>query len=89
LLLKAEVDQTDIKVEEWRESKHQDHLLLQFQRLFGRLELSQRPAVDATSICYAFKQFDGTPTNIGVQQDCSEFLNIFFQRIEEQLKNTS
>ncbi len=38
--------------------------------------------------CYAFKD-QGKPTNIREQKDASEFLSIFLDRIQDQIKNTS
>jgi len=89
LLLKAFVDHSKIEVKEWRNKKHMDNLVYQFQRLFGYLELSERDTVDGTGFCFAYKDHDGEPTKISVQCDCQEFLNIFFDRVETQLADTS
>lgn len=87
-LLKAE-DNRPEKVEEWRGEMIDDNLLKQLRRLFGYLELSARHAFDPKPFCFAFKEFDGTPTKIGEQKDSQEFLNIFFDRLENEMKPTS
>jgi ubiquitin carboxyl-terminal hydrolase 34 len=57
--------------------------------MFANLELSERQAFFPLGFCFAFKDFDGNPTNTAIQQDAQEFLNIFFARLEELLKPTS
>lgn len=67
---------------EWREEMIDDNMLKQLRRLFGYLELSARHAYNPKPFCFAFKEFDGTPTKISEQKDSQEFLNIFFDRLE-------
>jgi len=74
---------------EWRGEMIDDNLLKQMRRLFGYLELSARHAYDPKPFCYTFKEFDGGPTKIGEQKDSQEFLNIFFDRLENEMKPTS
>jgi hypothetical protein len=57
--------------------------------MFGFLELSERHAFCPRAFCFSYKDFDGTPTKIGEQKDSQEFLNIFLERLETQLKPTS
>ena len=87
-LLKAE-DDTPENLAEYKGDLIDDNLLRQLRRLFGYLELSERQAYDPKPFCFAFKEFDGSPTKIGEQKDSQEFLNIFFDRLETQLKPTS
>lgn len=87
-LLKAE-DDTPPNLQEYKGDMIDDNLLHQLRRLFGYLELSARRAYDPKPLCFSFKEFDGTPTKIGEQKDSQEFLNIFFDRLETQLKPTS
>ena len=87
-LLKA----VDPSAEAWVEYKGEqvdDSLLRQLQRLFGFLQLSERHAFDPRDLCFAFKDWDGSPTPVGDQRDSEEFLHIFFDRIETLLKPTS
>ena len=60
----------------------------QMQKLIAHLELSQRNEYNPVGFCFAFKEFDGTPTNISEQKDAQEFLNVFFDRLENALKPT-
>ena len=87
-LLKAEDDAPE-NLQEYKGDMIDDNLLRQLRRLFGYLELSARRAYDPKPLCFAFKEFDGSPTKIGEQKDSQEFLNIFFDRLEAQLKPTS
>ena len=66
-----------------------DNLLHQLQSLFGFLTLSLRRDLNPSSFCFSFKEQDGRPINPMMQHDSHEFLNIFFERIERQLKGTS
>ena len=52
------------------------------------LETSARSDFNPWEFCFAFKEFDGGPTNIGEQKDAQEFLNLLFDRIENGLKET-
>lgn len=53
------------------------------------MELSDRGHYDARDFCFAFKDAEGKPTNVRVQQDSQEFLNMLFDRLENLLKPTS
>ena len=83
------VDNTPPDVKEYNGRTIDDNMLRQFQKLLGFLELSERQYVDPYDFCYAFKDFDGTPTKLGEQKDANEFLTTFFDRMETQLKPTS
>lgn len=54
LLLKA-VDTTDVVMGEWKGRTIHDNLLVQFQRLFGFLEMTERNAYDAIDFIFAYK----------------------------------
>lgn len=41
------------------------------------------------SLSLAFKEVDGTPTNLNEQKDVFEFYSIFMDKIEDQLKKTT
>ncbi len=43
---------------------------------------------DMTGFCHAFKDWEGQPTNVLIQMDVDEFLNMFIDWIEEKLKPT-
>jgi len=57
--------------------------------MFANLELSERQAFYPLGFCFAYKDFEGNPTNTALQQDAQEFLNFFFGRLEDLLKPTS
>jgi hypothetical protein len=48
----------------------------------ANLELSPRMDYNPTEFCFAFKDFEGNPTNLGEQKDAQEFLNMLFDRLE-------
>ena len=48
----------------------------------AHLELSERSDYNPFEFCFAFKEFDGNPTNTGEQKDAQEFLNLAFERLE-------
>lgn len=77
---------------DWQEYKGEpvdDNMLHQLQKLVANLELSERTDYNPWEFCFAFKEFDGSPTNTGEQKDAQEFLNLAFDRLENALKSTS
>ncbi|RYE98641.1 MAG: hypothetical protein EOO41_02140, partial [Methanobacteriota archaeon] len=59
-----------------------DSVLYQLQRMFGFLDSSQRIHYDPASWCFSFKDWDGQPTNVLIQQDAQEYLTSLLDRIE-------
>jgi uncharacterized UBP type Zn finger protein len=55
----------------------------------ANLELSERGDYNPWKFCFAFKEFDGGPTNTGEQKDAQEFLNLALDRLDTALKGTS
>ena len=56
----------DGKPEEFKEYKNEtidDNMFHQMQKLIAHLELSDRHDFNPVGFCFAFKEFDGTPTN--------------------------
>jgi len=68
--------------------KVDDNILHQLQRIFAYLELTERQDYKPDKFCFAFKDLEGMPTNISIQQDAQEFLNLIFDRLETLLANT-
>lgn len=66
-----------------------DNVLHQLQKLMANLELSERQEYNPWEFCFAFKEFDGSPTNTAEQKDAQEFLNLLFDRLDTALKDTS
>ena len=46
-------------------------------------------AADLRGFCYAFKDYDGNPTNVANQMDVDEFFKLFLDRLETQLGRNS
>ena len=65
-----------------------DNVLHQLQKMFGFLELSDRQDYNPHEFCFAFKDFQGNPVNVSIQQDAQEFLNMIFDKLETGLKQT-
>ena len=65
-----------------------DNILHQLQYLFGYLEITDRHAYNPSSFCFAFKDSAGNPTNVSIQQDSQEFLNMILDKLERGLANT-
>lgn len=74
---------------EYKGEKIDDNMMHQMQKLIAHLELSERNEFNPLAFCFSFKEFDGQPTNTSEQKDAQEFLNVIFDRLENQLKPTS
>lgn len=81
-------DHTPEDLQTYKGFKIDDNMLHQLQRLMANLELSERQDFAPLEFCFAFKDFDGNPTNTAEQKDAQEFLNMAFDRIESGLRNT-
>ena len=75
-----------LNIEEDIEKK--DSLILQLQNIFSFLQESEKLAYEPVGFTQAYKDWDGKPTNVHLQQDVDEFFNFLCQRLEAQLKNT-
>ena len=53
------------------------------------MEMTERTSVDPFDFCFAYKDLEGNPTNVGIQFDSQEFLTFFFDNMEQALRNTS
>ena len=82
-------DRVPEDLKEYKGELVDDNVLHQLQKLMANLELSERTDFNPWEFCFAFKEFDGTPTNTGEQKDAQEFLNLAFDRLENALKGTS
>ena len=79
-----------LSVEETEEdaANAEDSVMVQLQRIFGFLEGTDRQDHNPIGFCRAYKDMDGNPINVNVQQDAQEFLNFLFDKIERGIKNT-
>ena len=51
-------------IQEYRNEMFDDNMFHQMQRLIAHLELSERHEYNPLGFCFAFKEFDGSPTKI-------------------------
>ena len=65
-----------------------DNLLHQLQVMYTNLTYSNKSDFSPRAFCYSYKDFDGNPTNVRMQQDSQEFYNNFCDKIENGLKLT-
>ena len=65
-----------------------DNLFHQLQVMFTFLTLSEKKDFNPKYFCKSFKDSDGKPINVKIQQDSQEFYNNFIDKIENGLKNT-
>lgn len=66
---------------------YDDNVLHQLQEMFAFLEVSDRMDYNPQGFCFAFKDFQGNPVNVSIQQDAQEFVNMIFDKLENGLKN--
>ena len=66
----------------------QDDLVYQLQKLFVFLEKTDRQDYNPKDFCFSFKDYAGSPTNLVVQQDAQEFLNMIFEKLENKVKGS-
>jgi len=65
-----------------------DNLLHQLQKMYTYLTYSNKSSFAPREFCYSYKDLDGHPTNVRMQQDSQEFYNNFCDKIENSLKIT-
>ena len=54
---------------EYKGESIDDNMMHQLQKLIAHLELSERNDFNPMQFCFAFKEFDGQPTNTAEQKD--------------------
>lgn len=84
-LLSLDFSARNIARAEKKGREYADNVLLQLQRMFAFLELSERGDYNPETFCYAFR----SDINFGVQEDSQEFLNMLFDKLERELKESS
>jgi ubiquitin carboxyl-terminal hydrolase 34 len=65
-----------------------DNPFHQLQRMYTYLELTDREYYNPEQYCHSFKDYAGKPVNTRIQKDAQEYLNQFFDKIENALKPT-
>ncbi|CAK70549.1 unnamed protein product (macronuclear) [Paramecium tetraurelia] len=63
-----------------------DNPFHQFQKMLASLDLSDRADFNPYQFCLSYKDNQNQPLNVSMQQDAQEFLNQFFDRLDNQLK---
>lgn len=76
-----------LEVDDSSEDKSES-FMYQLQYMFSFLQESVMQYFDPTQFCHAFKDWDGSPTDITLQKDTNEFLNMLFDRIDNLVKGT-
>eukprot|EP00475_Leptophrys_vorax_P014009 TRINITY_DN20378_c0_g1_i1.p1 TRINITY_DN20378_c0_g1~~TRINITY_DN20378_c0_g1_i1.p1 ORF type:complete len:1328 (+),score=359.52 TRINITY_DN20378_c0_g1_i1:77-3985(+) len=71
-----------------KDEPKEDSFMYQLQYILAYLQESEREYCDPSGFCYAFKDWDGSPTNVTVQKDTNEFLNMLFDRIDTYVQNS-
>jgi len=84
-LLSIDFANRNISLAEKKGRKYRDNVLFQLQRMFGFLELSERGDYSPETFCYSFR----SDINFGIQEDSQEFLNMLFDKLERELKDSS
>ena len=64
-----------------------DDALNQLQIMYSYLTLSEKEDYNPKKFCQVFKDFDGNPINVMIQQDSQEFFNNFFDKMENYLRD--
>lgn len=72
---------------EYKEKLYDDNILHQFQKIFAYLELTSRADYVPAGFCLAYKPF-GESVNVMIQQDVQEFVSMFFDQLENKIKET-
>lgn len=67
----------------------EDNLLYQMVYLFCYLQCSIKRAYGTKPFCETYKDYDGNKMNVFVQMDVDEFFNMFFDKLENLLKETN
>jgi ubiquitin C-terminal hydrolase len=71
-----------------KDEPKEESFMYQMQYILAYLQESEKEYCDPSGFCYAFKDWDGSPTNVTVQKDTNEFLNMLFDRIDTYVQNT-
>ena len=83
-------DKKEIKTvkSSFNQNFYDDNLLHQLQKMYTFLTFSEKQAYNPKDFCSSFKDLDGQPINILLQQDSQEFFNNFCDKIESFLNKT-
>ena len=68
--------------------KTQENVIDNLRTIFAHLKYSEKQYFSPTKFLQEFKGLDGQPINVRVQEDCHEFLNLLWDKIERETKYT-
>eukprot|EP01119_Soliformovum_irregulare_P016659 TRINITY_DN4860_c0_g1_i1.p1 TRINITY_DN4860_c0_g1~~TRINITY_DN4860_c0_g1_i1.p1 ORF type:complete len:2591 (-),score=801.00 TRINITY_DN4860_c0_g1_i1:32-7804(-) len=71
-----------------QQDTNKESLIKELQNTFGYLQASEKVCYAPQGLCQTYRDWDGRPINVHVQQDVDEFMNLLCQRIEDQLKGS-
>eukprot|EP00937_MAST-01D_sp_MAST-1D-sp2_P002109 g2109.t1 len=71
------------------EGEKAESMMYQLQTMFANLQESEKQCYNPQPFCHAFKDWEGAPVDVLVQQDIHEFLTNFFQQVENNLSEMS
>ena len=63
-----------------------DHVIPNLQKIFAYLTLSHQQYFVPSEFCKEFKNINGQPINVLIQQDVDEFFNMLTEKFESELK---
>lgn len=66
-----------------------ENMVYQFHHLLGNLQESEKAAYNPREFTGSYRDIEGNPADVNMQQDVSEFFNIVCASLENQLKGTS
>ena len=70
-------------------STHNNPMLTELQKLFCTMDASLQSDIDTLALCKAYRDPRGQAMDMGQQMDVEEYMNQFFDRIEDPLKGTA
>lgn len=65
-----------------------DGEVYQLQYMMASLQESEKQYYNPATFCHSFKDYDGNPTNVNVQEDSGGFLEKLVDKVSEKLKKT-
>ena len=69
-------------------SEDSENILPNLQNMFAHLKFSEKQYFAPQQFLKEFKGLDGQPVNVSLQEDCHEFLNLLWDKIETRTKGT-
>ena len=77
-----------LAINEFKGENPQESEVYQLQRIMAHLQESAKQYYSPLPFCQAFKDWDGNPINVNVQEDSGAFLTKLIDTVNEKLKGT-